>query len=359
MASPNGMNPNAPAFFVPAPPSGGVDPVRRPTATNLAVPGEEPSKVVVRAKKVKSLAVGVSASTKITQVLELFRSRRCVPGIPLEALCLGNSDGETIGDLDGGHEVLEVTLVGDSTLAPDEVFNTPEGALEFYRRKLRSLDEALTHLEAGDDHLDVRDDDMVQRLVALLQSRRHDDEVADHDNKKKKKKKKQKKTTPAPPPSTETKKTTPVVVVNDTPAEDEDQPLVAFLKTIRCEQYAATFAAEDIRFRDLKMVIQDSDLRDMGLPVGPRRRIQAALQDDDTQRVVTPPTLKQPAFPAGAEPEEPPPPVVVAAENNTKKKNSRRRHHSQHQPAADPPVVPEPDPPAPPPRSRRHRATAH
>jgi len=173
-----------------------------------------------------------------------------------------------------GQDVVEVT---HSALTDAEVFASAEGALDFYRAKFAAVQRTLGALENG-VVAEEEADATAKRIADLFSSaKRNDDEEAQPQQKKKKQQKQQQqKKNGAQPQQQQQKKT------------GEDEPLVSFLKTIRCDQYAATFAAEDIRnVRDLRLVMQDSDLRDIGLPVGPRRRIQAALLED---RVVTPPT---------------------------------------------------------------------
>ena len=79
--------------------------------------------------------------------------------------------------------------------------------------------------------------------------------------------------------------------------------LDAFLRCCGCSQYATNFRDGDITDVDNVELLSDLDLKDIGLPVGPRRRIQQALVDYNastpttTQPTTTQPTTIQPTPP--------------------------------------------------------------
>lgn len=60
---------------------------------------------------------------------------------------------------------------------------------------------------------------------------------------------------------------------------DADSRMLQFLTGLQAEQYFAAFQREEIRFEDLPLLTRN-DLRDMGVPIGPARRILAAAGAD-------------------------------------------------------------------------------
>jgi len=73
---------------------------------------------------------------------------------------------------------------------------------------------------------------------------------------------------------------------NDTVAPPENEPLAkrsrtpsdmrALLETLGLLKYASVFAKEEIDMRALKL-LSDSDLKSLGLPLGPRRKLQSSI----------------------------------------------------------------------------------
>ena len=52
--------------------------------------------------------------------------------------------------------------------------------------------------------------------------------------------------------------------------------ITSWLRELGLEKYAATFAEAEIDFQTLQVLVED-DLKELGLPLGPRRRIWDAL----------------------------------------------------------------------------------
>lgn len=59
----------------------------------------------------------------------------------------------------------------------------------------------------------------------------------------------------------------------------------AFLKELGLSKYATAFAAGEVAFSDLAY-LSEHDLIDLGLPLGPRRRLMAALEDVDVRHAI-------------------------------------------------------------------------
>ncbi len=74
--------------------------------------------------------------------------------------------------------------------------------------------------------------------------------------------------------------------------------LVEWLKLHELEQYADLFRANEVDFRTLKL-LSDADLKELGIPFGPRKRMLRALEDNAA-------TSPPPAAPTGADPAMPP-----------------------------------------------------
>ena len=341
------LNANAPSFFVPLSYEYVEQEVFVSEDVNLVVGDEEALCAVTVCRKGPSRKLAmhflVSASTSVSEMVEVFRARRLVPGIRLEDLRV-EAKGLEMVSLDAtaaalgdskvfrgdGKDVLEVS----SLLTDPEVFNTAEGALSFYRAKVRALDQLLARLsENSDDDGFVEenfDDDHVRKILAIFKERRSNPKKK---NSKKKHnsvvvlaEKKKEGAVPAPgkkktssnnngkqrqsPPALaedegekknpkedefleeegalllrtkKNKKKNKIASPKNATVGDDDESLLVFLKRIRCETYFGKFAKEDVKtVSDLQ-----ERLSDLGLPIGPKRRIIAALSQP--LRVVTPP----------------------------------------------------------------------
>src|SRR5882762_328363 len=60
-----------------------------------------------------------------------------------------------------------------------------------------------------------------------------------------------------------------------------------WLKQLDLERYTALFVDNEVDLQTLK-VLSDADLKEMGLPFGPRKRLLAALQQGHGRPVATP-----------------------------------------------------------------------
>ena len=60
-----------------------------------------------------------------------------------------------------------------------------------------------------------------------------------------------------------------------------------WLKQLDLERYTALFIDNEVDLQTLK-VLSDADLKEMGLPFGPRKRLLAALQQGHGRPVATP-----------------------------------------------------------------------
>ena len=58
----------------------------------------------------------------------------------------------------------------------------------------------------------------------------------------------------------------------------KDPDLEAFLSELGLERYYEPLIAEEVDFESLKE-LSDSDLKDLGVPLGPRRKIQSVLRE--------------------------------------------------------------------------------
>src|SRR4051812_41025368 len=64
----------------------------------------------------------------------------------------------------------------------------------------------------------------------------------------------------------------------------------AWLARLGLAKYAETFAAHEVDFEALRH-LSDGDLKELGLPLGPRRKILAALAETGEERISARPNL--------------------------------------------------------------------
>ena len=71
-----------------------------------------------------------------------------------------------------------------------------------------------------------------------------------------------------------------------------DDRIFEFLRSLQAEQYFPAFRREEVRFEDLHLLTR-GDLKDMGVPIGPARRILAAAGSEASPReAVYPETIE-------------------------------------------------------------------
>eukprot|EP00747_Dinoflagellata_sp_TGD_P178964 gnl/TRDRNA2_/TRDRNA2_28944_c0_seq1.p1 gnl/TRDRNA2_/TRDRNA2_28944_c0~~gnl/TRDRNA2_/TRDRNA2_28944_c0_seq1.p1 ORF type:complete len:292 (-),score=66.98 gnl/TRDRNA2_/TRDRNA2_28944_c0_seq1:117-992(-) len=85
-------------------------------------------------------------------------------------------------------------------------------------------------------------------------------------------------------------------------AESQDAALVEFLKKTNCEEYGAKFAAEGIGFKDLQS-LSEQDLVDLGVTLGPRKRMLAEREESLRSAALTSPHQKELSEPEPSPPE--------------------------------------------------------